>query len=119
MRAGRSKVFAWRKRSYDGLRSGYCQSTFVDEEADDLIDTLAGLQIRKSERPLSAHSRGIRFHHAEVGTNQGSEIDLVDNEKIGTRNTRATLARYFFAGRDVDHIDRQVHELGTERGRKI
>jgi hypothetical protein len=32
---------------------------------------------------------------------------------------RATLARYFFTFRDVDHIDRQVRQLGAEGCRKI
>src|SRR5262249_53349206 len=48
-----------------------------------------------------------------------SQIYLVDNEQIGTGDAGATLARYFFTSRDVDHIDRQVRQLGAEGCRKI
>src|SRR5262245_13741847 len=101
------------------LRSRLCQSALLNDEACDLIDTLTTLQIGKNERALCAHSQRIRFHYLKVCADQRSQIDLVDDEKIGARNTRAALARYFFTCCDVDHIDRQIGQLGTEGCRKI
>src|SRR5262245_792548 len=112
----------WRRDSTDSSPISplfLVQPAALDDKAGDLVHTFAALQVRKNERPLCAHSRRIGLHYREICTDQRSQVDLVDDEKIGTRNARATLARYFFAGRDVDHVDRQVGELGTESRRKI
>ncbi len=63
---------------------------------------------------LDAHSQRIRFHHLKVRSYQRSQIYLVDDEKIGARNTRAALARYLFAFCDIDDVDGKVGQLGAE-----
>src|SRR5579871_5111014 len=88
------------------LRSRHRQSALLDNKARNLFDTQAALQIRKDERPFAAHSHCVPFHYLKARTYKRSQIYLVYNEKIGARNPRATLARYFVTLRDVDHIDR-------------
>src|SRR5262249_23707602 len=56
----------------------------------------------------------IRFHDFKVCAYQRSQIYFVYDEKIGAGDPRATLARYLFTFRDIDHIDRQVGQLGLK-----
>ena len=42
------------------------------------------------------------------------EIDLVDDEQVGTGDARPALRRDLVAGRDVDDVDRHVGELRRE-----
>src|SRR4029453_7956288 len=100
---------------YSGQTRGrLSQSALFDDKACDAIDTFAVFQICKNERPLDPHSQRIRFHHLKVRSYQRSQIYLVDDEKIGARNTRAALARYLFAFCDLDDVDSKVGQLGAE-----
>src|SRR5581483_3554764 len=47
------------------------------------------------------------------------QIDLVDEQQVGIRLRRATLARDLLATSDVDDVDGVVHQLGTERSREV
>src|SRR5262249_38956795 len=96
-----------------------CQSALLDDKGSDLIDTFADLQICKNERLLRAHSPRVCCHHFEIRADQGSEIYLVDDEKIGAGNARTTLARYFFTCSYVNDVDGQACQLGAERCRKV
>jgi len=71
------------------------QSALLDDKARNLIDTVPALQVRKTKRSLSAHSQRIRLHYFEVCTYERSQIDLVDNEKIGARNAGPALRGIF------------------------
>ena len=95
------------------------QTTALEDEACYGIDSFSGLHIRKDKRAFSPHPQRIRFHDVETCAYKRSQIDLVDDEKIGARNTGSALARNLFAGRDIDHIDRQVRQLGAEGRRKV
>src|SRR5215510_2392226 len=91
----------------------------LNDEVRDLLDALAAFQIRKDKGPVHAHSQRVGFHDFETGANQRSQIDLVDHEKVRSRNSRTAFARYFFALRNVDDINSQVRQLRTERSREI
>src|SRR5580704_19155749 len=84
----------------------FYQPSLLDDEADNSVDTFTALQIRENEGSISTHSSRICFHNLKVRTYQRSQIDLVYYEKVGARNARSALTRYFFTCRDVDHIDR-------------
>ena len=43
------------------------------------------------------------------------EVDLVDDEQVRARDAGAALARNLVAGRDVDHVEREVGKLRAER----
>ena len=42
------------------------------------------------------------------------EVDLVDDQQVALGDAGAALARDLVAGGDVDHVERQVGELGAE-----
>src|SRR5580704_3605740 len=54
------------------LRGRLGQTALPDNEACDLLDTFAALQIRENIRPIRAHSQRIRFHHCKVCANKRS-----------------------------------------------
>src|SRR5580704_14561992 len=84
------------------------QSTFLNDEVCNRLDPFAALQIRKNERLLSAHSERVCFHYPKICPYHRSQVDLVDDKKIGARNSRATFARDLLAFRNVNYVDRQV-----------
>ena len=47
------------------------------------------------------------------------EIDLVDHQQVRAGDAGPALGRDLVAGRDVDHVDRQVGQLRRERRREI
>src|SRR6185503_1315053 len=96
------------------LRRRFLQSAFFDHKGCDLVYPLTALQIRKDERSFPAHSQRVRFHYLKVRAYQGSQINFVDHQEIGACDARAALARYFFSFSNIDHIDRQVLQLGAE-----
>src|SRR5262245_52973602 len=65
------------------------QSTLRNDKAFDSIHTFAALQIRKDERPRSAHSQRVRFHDLEIGPDQRSQIHFVYDQQVGARDARA------------------------------
>ena len=90
------------------------------DECNDLVDTRAMAQARKHKRTRSAHARRIDAHDLETGADMGRQVGLVNDEQVRARNTRPALAWNFFAAGDVDHIDRQVRQLGAEgRGQVV
>src|SRR5215813_7660370 len=97
-----------------GSRSSARQSAALLDELHDRADAVAGPHVSEYERPCAAHARGIALHHSKRGAHMWSEIDLVDDEKIGPRNAGAALGRNLVAGRDVDHVDGKVGELWRE-----
>ena len=66
-----------------------------------------------------SHAHGVSFHHAQVGAHVRGQVSFVDHEEIALGDAGATLARNFFAGGHVDHVDRQVAELGAKGGRQV
>ncbi len=61
----------------------------------------------------------VALHHAEVGADERGEVGLVDDEQVRAGDAGAALARDLLAGRDVDHVDREVRELGAEGRREV
>src|SRR5215469_1554584 len=95
------------------------QSAPIGDKTCNLINALAVLQIREDERPMESHLQGVRFHHVQVRSDERGQIDLVDHEKIRPYNSRATLARYFFAFGHINYVNGEIRQLGTEGSRKI
>src|ERR1700746_963798 len=101
------------------LRYFLRQSTLLNDEVCDRFNPFAALQIRENEGPLPAHSERVRLHYAKVRAYQRSQVDHVDNEKIGARNSRTALTRDLLTFRNVDHVDRQVRQFWTESSRQV
>src|ERR1700739_4802917 len=96
-----------------------CQATLLNDEVCDRFNPFATLQGRKDERPLPAHPERVRFHDTKIRTYQRSQVDLVNDEKVGAGNSRSALARDLFTLGNVDHVDGQVRQFGTESCRQI
>ncbi len=47
------------------------------------------------------------------------EIDFVNHQQIGPRDSRPAFAGDLVATRDVDDVDERIHEFGTKCGREI
>src|SRR5262249_20136099 len=95
------------------------QPALLEDEARDLLDAGPSLQIREYERAFGPHALGIRRHDGEVRADQRRQVDLVDDEQVRAGDSWSALARYLFACRDVDHVNREIRQLGTERRRQV
>jgi hypothetical protein len=69
------------------------QATLLNDEICNRFNAFTTFQIRKNEGPLPAHPQRVRFHDPKICPYQRSQVDLVDNEKIGARNSRAGFER--------------------------
>ena len=68
---------------------------------------------------LATHFFRIVFHDFQACTDIRSQINLVDDEKIGPCNARAAFPRNLIALSDIDNKDRGVHKLRTERSGEV
>src|SRR6201984_1710922 len=96
-----------------------CQATLLNDEVCDWFNPFATLQVRKDERPLPAHPERVRFHDPEIRPYQRSQVDLVNDQKVGAGNSGTALTRDLFPLGNVDHVDRQVRQFGAESCCKI
>ena len=87
----------------------------VTRRADHLLDDCRHSPRLEQPQP----TLGVAGHHLERGAEEGGEVDLVDDEEIGSSDAGAALARDFFAARDVDDIDSEVGELRGKGGGEI
>src|SRR6266853_3874381 len=107
-----------------GARSSRSRSTQLKpalryEEINDPVGPFAGFEVGEDEGSVAAHPTSVAVHDFEAGTDQRGEVDLVDDEEVGTGDPRSPFARNLVAGRDVDHVDRQIGELGREGRGKV
>jgi len=89
------------------------------DEADDGIQALPGLEVGEHERALAAHFLRVALHHFERGADHGREVDLVDHQEVRLHDPGPAFTRDLVAGRDIDHIQRQIREFGADRGGEI
>lgn len=75
--------------------------------------------VGEQKRPLAAHLFRIALHDFQACTDIRSQINLVDDEKIGPCNARAAFPRNLIALSDIDNKDRGVHKLRTERSGEV
>src|ERR1700741_2720810 len=90
------------------------QATLLNDEIGDRFYSFTAFQIRENERPLPAHSESVRFHDPKIRPYQRSQIDLVNDEKVGAGNPRTTLTRNLLTFSNVNYVDRQVRQFGAE-----
>src|SRR5579863_5820207 len=95
------------------------QAALPFDERGDIRHTPARSDIGKDERPVATHPPGVPVHDFEIGAHMRGEVNLVDYEKIASRDSRATLAGYFVSGRNVDDVNRQICQFRTEGGREV
>jgi hypothetical protein len=86
---------------------------------DDGAGTGAIFQIGEQERPFSAHPLRVALHDRKVGTDVGSQVDLVNDQKIRSGNAWPAFARNLVAGGNVDDIERHIGQLGAKGSGQI
>src|ERR1700694_712473 len=82
------------------------------DKTDNAVEAFALPEIGHDEWPLASHPPGIGIHFFQRGTDMGREVDLVDDEEIRSGDAGAAFRGNLVAGRDVDHVDRQIGEFG-------
>ena len=80
---------------------------------------LFSLRLENRNGRGAAHPARIAVHDVEVGADQRREVDLVDHQQVGAGDAGPALARDLLARRHVDHVDREVGQLGREGGGEI
>ena len=58
----------------------HIEQRHVENELEEVVDTLAGLAVGEEERLLAAHELGVARHDFEARADIGGEILLVDHE---------------------------------------
>src|SRR5690606_26057078 len=71
------------------------------------------------ERTISSHLLGITIHDFEGSADVRRKVGLVDDQEIRAGDARTSLARDLVSTGNIDHVDREVGELGTEGRREI
>src|SRR5437867_1003527 len=104
-----------------GSRSAGCgyQQEVVADPGEDRIDSLTRLEVCEHEGAPAAHPARVALHDGQVGADVRCQVDLVDEEQVRAHDAGPALARDLLALRDVDDVDRGVHELGAERRGQI
>src|SRR6185369_5208097 len=69
-----------------------------DELLDD-VEAVALLYIGEHPRSLATHLQRVALHDVERGAHHWREIDLVDDQQIRARDSRAAFARNLVSGR--------------------
>src|SRR5262249_3711848 len=59
------------------------------------------------------------LHHLERCSYVRRQVDLVDDQQVRSCNTWATLPWNLVTAGDINHIDRNVYQLGTERSGQV
>src|ERR1700682_2277007 len=98
------KRVAMTSRTAMPSRRDNLEHAFGFDEADDVAQALAGLEIGEHERPLAAHAACIAVHHLEGRADHRREIDLVDDQQIALGDAGPALARDLVSRRHVDHV---------------
>ncbi len=78
-----------------------------------------GAHVGEDERPRPAHALGVALHHLEGGADMRGEVDLVDDQQVGPGDPGAALRRDLVPRGDIDHVDREIGELGRKRRGEI
>src|SRR5260221_9074354 len=100
----------------DGIRD---KQPLLLDETDNLHQTFLRLEISHYKGAFASHLLCIHSHHFERSANIGSQVGLIDNEKVGSSDSRPSFSGDFFATVNIDHINREIGELRTEGRREV
>src|SRR5574343_788463 len=98
------------------------QHAAVFDEGDDFAQALQGFEVGHhpgTRFGVGAHACGVLLHHLQIGAHMRGQVGLVDDEQVALGDAGAAFARDFFACGHVDHVDRQVRQLGAEGGGQV
>jgi len=88
-------------------------------EVDDGLQANMSSQVGEDEGFVAAHFFGVPFHDGQIGPDLGCQVDFVDDEQVGFGDAGAAFAGNFVPCGDVDDVDGQIHQFGTEGGGEV
>src|SRR3569623_3329037 len=91
----------------------------MDDARLDLVESSTKLEVGEHKWLGAAHAPRIEFHHFQRRADVRREIDFIDYQQIGLGDAGPALARKLVASGDVDHVESQIGQLGTESGAEI
>src|SRR5258706_16307682 len=77
------------------------------------------LEVGEDERTFAAHTPRVTLHHFQRSSHVRCQVNFVDDQQIGASDARATFARDFIATRNIDHVDKHVHQFRAESGSQV
>ena len=77
----------------------------MHDKVDNRLQTLAGFQIGKHKRTLTAHAFAIGFHDLQRRAHIRREVDFINHQQVRTGNAGAAFARDFFTFRHINHVN--------------
>ena len=83
------------------------------------IEAISFLKIGENVGPIRALRFCIAVHDFERRADVRRQVDFVDDEQIGANDAGAAFARDLVATRYINDVDRNIRQIGTERGREI
>ena len=93
----------WERESLGAL-----EHTRSLNEGGDFGEADALLEITHHEWAIPPHFSGISFHDFQRCADVGSEVNLVNDQKIGFRDAWSSFAGDFFTTGNINDIDRQI-----------
>ncbi len=66
---------------------------FFFQPLEDAVKAHVLSEIGEQERPRASHLARVAIHHFQRGADVRSQINFVDHQEIGSRDSRAALAR--------------------------
>jgi hypothetical protein len=91
----------------------------VLQPCNDFLQPFAAHQIREHKGTLAALPPRVAIHHFERRPHVRREVDLVNHQQPAALDAGSTLARNLVAARDVDHVNKSIHEFGAEGRREV
>ena len=61
----------------------------------------------------------IGAHHIQISTDHRCEIGFIDYEQVALRDPWSAFTRNFFAGCNIDDVNRQVAQFRAKRGSEV
>src|SRR4051794_27292052 len=86
---------------------------------DYVVETLLRFQVGKYEGPFASHLASVAIHYFEGSADVRRKVGLVDDQQIGTHDSRTAFSRDLVARGYVDDIDGGVGKIRAEGGGEI
>src|SRR5260370_11842227 len=77
------------------------------------------LEVGKDEWPFAAHAPRVTLHHLQRSFHVRCQVNFVDDQQVGAGDARTAFARDFVAPRNIDHVDKHVHQFRAESGGQV
>src|SRR5713101_2816923 len=77
------------------------------------------LEVGEDEWTFAAHAPRVTLHHFQRSSHVRCQVNFVDDQQIGAGDAWTTFARDFIASRNIDYVDKHVHQFRAESGGQV